>query len=56
MVIAAQVVFVVDLARVAFVAYCAVEESDGVGDGVVSWWHGGSCVVGCRDEVGVLKS
>jgi hypothetical protein len=29
------------LAGVAFVADCAVEEADGVGDGVVAWWHGG---------------
>lgn len=35
-VIGAQVIFIVELARIAFVADGAVEEADGVGDRVVS--------------------
>jgi hypothetical protein len=39
-VVGAQVVFVVDLARVAFVADGAVEEAHGGGEGVVfAGWH-----------------
>ena len=36
MVVGAEVVFVVELPRIAFVADCAVEEADGGGEGVVS--------------------
>ena len=36
MVVGTEVVFVVELPRVAFVADCAVEEADGGGEGVVS--------------------
>lgn len=35
-VIGAEVVFIVELAGVSFVAYCAVEEAHGGGEGVVS--------------------
>lgn len=35
MVVGAEVVFIVELAWVAFVADCAVEEADGGGEGVV---------------------
>jgi hypothetical protein len=35
-VVGAEVTFIVELARVAFVAYFAVEEADGGGEGVVS--------------------
>jgi hypothetical protein len=35
-VVGAEVVLVVELARVAFVTYCAVEEADCCGEGVVS--------------------
>lgn len=44
-VVGAQVVFVVELARVAFVADGAVEETHGGGEGVVAWWHR-ECVYG----------
>lgn len=40
-VVGAQVVFEVELARVAFVADGAVEKADGVRDGVVFGRHGG---------------
>ena len=36
MVVGAEVVFVVELPWVAFVAYCAVEEANGRWEGVVS--------------------
>jgi hypothetical protein len=35
-VVGAQVVLIVELARIAFVAYCAVEEADGGWEGVIS--------------------
>ena len=40
-IVGAQVVFVVELARVAFVADCAVEEADGGGEGVIAGGHVG---------------
>lgn len=40
MVVGAQVVLIVELARVAFVADCAVEEADCSGEGVVSLGEG----------------
>ena len=43
MVVGAKVVLVVELARVAFVADGAVEETHCVGDGVVAGWHIGFC-------------
>ena len=36
MVVRAEVAFIFELARVAFVTYFAVEEADGGGEGVVS--------------------
>ena len=40
-VVGAQVVLIVELAWVAFVADCAVEEAHGGGEGVVAGRHGG---------------
>lgn len=36
MIIGAEVVFIVELAGISFVAYCAVEEAHSGGEGVVS--------------------
>lgn len=36
MIIGAKVVFIVELARVSFVAYCAVEEAHSGGEGIVA--------------------
>lgn len=38
-VVGAEMVFVVELAGVAFIANCAVEEPDGGGEWVISRWH-----------------
>lgn len=50
-VIGAQVVFVVELARVAFVADGAVEEAHGGGEGIVTWGHVEGSVVGAVEGV-----
>jgi hypothetical protein len=45
-IVGSEVVLIVNLSWVTLVAYGAVEEADGVGDGIVAWRHVDGCGAG----------